>query len=362
MPGYTTLTLRGDAYTMGWQHGEQVRNLRPQIVDAIDARFRQLEADRPDDPFERLVRDTRTLLDRVDADLLSMIRGQADGLALDYETLLRYHLITFLRDDLQVRRHRAPDAEACTTWAASGAATTRGEPVLAKNRDYRLDHLPLQTLVRAAPEAGHRTLYVSSAGGPGVFSAGMNDAGLSVADTHVYSTDLGPGLPSYALMMHVLEGHDTVATALDYLRAAPRLGRNNLLLADATGHLAVFEGGHSRYGLLESHDGVLVNTNHFVTDEMRDCYAPVESRGRERSLGRHEQASRALAAAHGQIDAPFARRLAASHNGPLHSICCHPEPGNDAMTISAAIFLPAQRRMLFCHGLPCQGSFDVIAV
>ena len=124
MPEYATLTLHGDPYTMGRQHGQQVRNLRPQIAEAIDARFRQLEEDGPDARFETLVQDTRALLEEVDAPLLAMIRGQAEALAFDFDTLLRYNLVAFLRDDLLVRRALA--AEGCTTWAASGSATAGG--------------------------------------------------------------------------------------------------------------------------------------------------------------------------------------------------------------------------------------------
>jgi isopenicillin-N N-acyltransferase like protein len=361
MPEYTTLTLQGDAYTMGQQHGQQVRHLRHHIVEAVGARFRQLDKDGPDLRFEALVQNTRALLQEIDAPLLAMMRGQAQALAFEFEVLLRYNLIAFLRDDLLVRRSQA--AEGCTTWAASGSATGGGEPMLAKNRDYRADHLPLQTVVRAMPDTGYPYLYVSSAGSPGVFSAGINQAGLTVADTHVYSTDLGPGLPSYSLMMHILEGHDRVSSALDYLRAAPRLGRNNLILADATGHLAVLEGGHSHYGLFESHDGALVNTNHFCSEEMRGYYAAVDPpQARGRSAGRYEMVSRALAGAHGQIDVALAQNLAATHDGPLGSICCHPQADSKSTTISASIFLPWQRQMLFCHGLPCQGHFDRFSV
>lgn len=361
MPDYATLALHGDPYTVGRQHGQQVLHLRSKIAKAIDARFRQLELDGPDARFETLVQDTRVLLEEVDPPLLAMIRGQAEALAFDFDTLLSYNLVAFLRDDLLVRH--AVDVEGCTTWVASGSATAGGQPILAKNRDYRPDHLPLQNVVHAKPDTGYAYLYVSSAGSPGVFSAGINQTGLAIADTHVYSTDLGPGLPSYALMMHVLEGHDSVSSALDYLRATPRLGRNNLILADATGHMAVFEGGHTRHGLFESHDGALVNTNHFASNEMRGYFAAVDPPlARGRSLGRHEMVSRALARASGRIDPLFAQELAAAHDGPLSSICCHPEADTDVTTISASIFLPRQRQMLFCHGLPCRGQFDRFSV
>lgn len=361
MSRFMTLTLEGDHYSMGWQHGHQVHSLRPLIAQAIAVRFRQIERDGPDERFETLLRETGQVLQECDGSLLAFVRGQADALAFEFDELLRYDLVTYLRDDLVIRLH--PDGDECTTWAAAGSATADGQPILAKNRDYQLEHLSLQMVVRASPKSGYRTLYVTSAGSPGVFCAGLNEAGLAVADTHVYSTDLGPGLPDYALMMHVLEEHNTVTSALEYLRSAPRLGRNNLILADATGHLAIFECGHAQYGVMESRGGTLVNTNHFVSPQMGDCFVevgPPETRGC--SGARYETVTNELAAAFGRIDLTFSQRLMALHKGRLESICRHPKAENQAATISASIMMPAQRRMLFCHGLPCEGVYHDLAI
>jgi predicted choloylglycine hydrolase len=354
MHKYITLTLQGDHYTMGRQHGDQVRSLRPLIVEAIEARFRQIEQYEPDARFEALLRETRELLQDIDAPLLAMIRGQAEALEFEFDTLLRYDLVTYLLDYLVTRK--PPGTEGCTTWAATGLATASGQPILVKNRDNRLERLPLQIVIHAMPEAGYRYVCSGSAGSPGVFCAGINQAGLAVADTHVCSTDLGLGLPDYALMMHILEAHDSVSSALDYLRSVLRQGRNNLIMADAQGHLAVFEIGHRNYGLFETHDGTLVSTNHFVSPELRDCFVdtnPPPKRGN--SFRRYERVTRELADTLGQIDVPFAQRLMASHDTP---ICRHAVAGKDSATNSTSIFLPARRTMLFCHGLPCQGQYD----
>jgi isopenicillin-N N-acyltransferase-like protein len=358
---YRTLTLHGDPYTMGWQHGQQVRDLRPQIAEAIAIRFAQVEQDDLDARFHTLLAETRTVIEWIGRPLLDMIRGQAEALEFDFETLLRYDLVSYVRDDLLVRRTLG--SEGCTTWAASGTCTADRQPILVKNRDYRPEHLPLQVVVRATPEHGYRYVYISSAGSPAVFSAGINQAGLAVADTHVYSSDLGPGLPDYVLMMHILENHDRVSSALDYLRSVPRLGRNNIILADEQGHLAVFESGNHRYGLFQAHCGALVNTNHFASAEMQEFSAdvdPPEARGR--TFRRYGSVSAALHEAWGGVDVPFAQQLMASHDGPLSSLCCHPEADTHVTTISASIFLPAQRKLLFCHGLPCQGHYDEYAL
>jgi len=358
---YPTLLLKGDHYAMGLQHGHQVRALRPQIERALAVRGREAQPGPSEARFEALYQETRALMAELDRPGLELVRGQADALGLDLEVLLRCNLAGVLLDGRSIRRHLG--GEGCTTWAATGPATASGQPILAKNRDSSAEHLRLQCVVRAMPAVGYRYLYVSSAGSPGVFCAGLNEAGLAVADTHVTSADVGPGLPDHSLMMHMLEKHDEVRSAVDYLRSVPRMGRHNLLLADARGSLAVFEIGHRTFGLREVHDGVLVNTNHFVSPEMAasfvDVSAPEEQGNSQR---RFEQAIRQLEAAFGAIDASLAQRLMASHASPQAAICCHPREGAGCRTISSCIFLPAEGRMLFCHGLPCKGRWDVFAI
>jgi hypothetical protein len=356
MSDYRVLSLRGDHYTMGLQHGCQVRDLRPLIDHVIESRFRQSAQYGPDERFEELVRRTAEVLHQNDAPLLDMIRGQAEALGLEFETLLRYSLVTYLRDHLLICR---PASEGCTGWAATGSAAADGQTILVKNRDQRPEQLLLQIVARAAPQTGYRYVYSGSAGSPGVYCAGINEAGLAVADSYVSSTDLGPGLPDFSLMMHVLERYDSVAAAVDYLRAVPRLGRNNLILADARGHLAVFEIGHRAYGLRETADGVLVNTNHFISPEMQVSFVEVDPVGiKGNSFSRYRSVTRALEASWGRIDVPFAQRLMASHRGRLARLCRHAREGLEVTTISTSIFLPARRLMIFCHGLPCREGYD----
>lgn len=397
---YTTLTLQGNHYAMGRQHGHQVRRLRAQIADAIEVRFAQIEQDGLDARFEGLVQETRDLLQEIDAPLLDLIRGQAEALEFEFDTLLRYGLVTYLRDDLVIRKFQGapgdaspspmlPQADAtdtqrplgdtpgggpptgsggqtisegCTTWAASGSATASGQPILAKNRDQAPEYIPMQIVAQVSPQSGYRYVCSGSAGCPGVFCAGINKAGLTVADSHVSSTDLGPGLPDYSLMMHLLEEHAHVSSALDYLRSVPRMGRNNLILADAQGDLAVFEIGHREHGVSRVRDGALVSTNHFVTPSLVHHFVDTQEPPlRGNSFHRYQTVARALEAAQGRIDVPFAQDLMATHGGLLDALCRHPSAHSRVSTISTSIFLPAQKTMLFCNGLPCQGQYDTFS-
>jgi predicted choloylglycine hydrolase len=355
------IEVKGDHYQMGYQHGRQAMLLSRQIVAAMAARFAQLEQDGADAAFEALVEDTRQVVEAVDPATVALVRGLAAGLELDFDSLLRYNLVAFLRDALITRRgdSATQESEGCTAWAASGPATTDGQTILAKTRDYRREHLPLQAVVRAEPGRGYRYIYVTSAGSPGVFVAGFNEAGLALADTHVSSRDVGPGLPTYALSMHLLEEHATVRSALAYLQSVPRLGRNNLLLADAGGDMALFEIGHRHQAIIEAEAGLLLTTNHFNHPSMQLHFVETDPPAlRDNTYHRYRLAQEVLTQAYGRIDIALARQLMATHTDPLGSVCRHPSPTSDTSTIAAMIFLPAQRRMLFCHGQPCRRLYQ----
>jgi isopenicillin-N N-acyltransferase-like protein len=356
------ITLKGDHYQMGYQHGRRVMPLRPHIIEAMTARFVQLGQDGADANFERLIAETRQVLETVDPATIALVRGLADGLALDFDRLLRYNLVAFLRDALVTRKILRGSSEGCTTWAVTGPATADGQPILAKNRDYRLEHLPLQVVVWAEPAQGYRYTFVTSAGSPGVFVAGFNEAGLAVADTHVSSSDVGAGLPTYALSMHLLEEHGSVRSALAYLQVMPRLGRNNLLLADAGGNIALFEIGHRHSAVIEAEAGLLVNTNHYRSPVMQPYFVDTDPPARRgNTFQRYQKIEESLVGAYGRIDLTLAKQLMAAHADGLGSICCHPSPASETSTIAAMIFLPTQRQMFFCHGQPCQGEYYAFA-
>ncbi len=344
-----SLSLQGDHRDMGWQHGQQVLPLRGRVIEAMDARLRALGRREGE---EATLRELEGAWQTIAPSTLAMLRGMAEALTLPFSRLFEYAVAAYL-DDL---RRGAVSSEGCTVWAASGSATRDGSPILTKNRDYATTHLPLQALAYAVRRQGYRYVYVTSAGSPGVFSSGMNERGLAVADTHVPSRDIGPGLARYTLMMDLLEQQAGVESALAYLREAPQMGSGNLVLADAEGGLAICENGYHRHGLIRPVEDALVATNHFASAELRGAY--VEGRGGAHadSLARQEAVRAVLQAAHGGLDVEHAKALMARHAGQGPAICRHPA-AEESGTISSVIYLPAERSFLFCHGFPCQGVY-----
>lgn len=345
------LSLHGDHYQMGWQHGRQVSDLRPLILATMGARLESLTRTGGLDAA-RVDELQRAWESEPDAHpTLRMMEGIADALQIPRARLLQYVAASYLEDLLLTKTQ----SEGCTVWAASRSATRDGTPILAKNRDFYEAHIPMRCIVYAAPHTGYRYLYATSAGSPGVYSSGMNERGLAIADTHVPSRDLGPGLARFSLMMNILEHCPSTADALAYLRRVRCMGAGNLMLADTDGACAVVENGFRVCGLREPTNDIIVATNHFVSAELHAANVFQNSATYDETRARYTTARTLLDQARGAMDVAYAQHIAAYHG--TTALCRH-RPLNDADTISAAIYLPAQRRLHFCNGWPCQGSYE----
>jgi len=355
------IQLEGGYYKMGWQHAQQVQDLRPRIVKAIRRRLRGLAEYEID--LRPIVVELASAWNEIAWPTVEMLRGIADGLELRWERFFRYTIASYLEDCIQHPTY----GEGCTVWTASGPVTRHHLPILAKNRDYRSEHRSLPCLARARPTQGYSYLYATSAASPAVFSSGMNEVGLAVADTRVNSCAVGPGLARYSVMMKILERHNDVASALDYLRQVPHMGDGTLTIIDRTGDMAVFEASHTNYDILLPDEDFVVSTNHFCGPQLRDCWIdrnPPELRGN--SQNRYTTVVTALQTAREQVDSPWAQALMAYHGGRRPSvaerkqsaICRHPRVDALSPTISSALYLPQEHTLLFADGRPCQVAFQ----
>jgi hypothetical protein len=351
------LNLSGDPRSMGRQHGEQVADLRPKIQALMQVRLAALRQQGVDlSPY--LDEITQIWQQHAPA-TLEMLLGMAETLDLEWGEYFPYTIAFYLTDRLKQIRQ----SEGCTTWAAGGNFTRDGAPLLAKNRDCPPDHQPLQCLARIQPVHGHPYLCLTSAGSPGVFSSGINGAGLAVVDTYVSSSDIGAGIARYSLMMDLLEKFTNVQAAINYLHTRPHFGDGTVSLIDAKGDMAVFEITHSAQAVLQSDNDFIVSTNHFTTPETRTRWVDSEPPYlRGNSLERRRQVENALRSARGQIDIPWSQALMARHGSALNAICRHPEIDPQAVTISCVIFSPQRASLYVADGLPCQTQFELFQI
>lgn len=349
------LNLSGDAHNIGRQHGEQVSDLRYQILTSIQNRLTELRMGNPD--FSHYLEEITPIWEKHAPETLEMLLGISEALDLKWDEYFTYTLASYLTSCL----NKSSRTEGCSTWAANGNITRDGEPILVKNRDYHPDHQSLQCLARIKPTHGNPFMCLTSAGSPGVFSSGINSAGLAVVDTFISSTDIGPGIARYSLNMDILQKFTTVDEAINYLPTRPHFGDGSVTVLDAQGDMAVFEITHSIQAVRHSESGFVACTNHFTAPETRSLWVdkePVHLRGNSQS--RLKMIEDELRSAKGQVDISWSQALMGHHSDNLSALCRHAALDPLSVTISCVILLPRLTSLYVANGHPCQTQFEFV--
>ncbi len=343
------LELSGTPYMMGLQHADQVGHLRERIQGALQSFLAEATAEDPHVMED--VREFGEYLDEHATATWSMYRGSVDGLALDWDQMQAYALRTYLSESQK--------PEGCTVVADGRPGIGNDGPFLAKTRDYYREHEGIQLLGLVDPVGAHRYVFLGSAGSPGVFSSGMNIHGLAVADTHVPTTDIGVGLPRYALMLDLLERCRDVESGVAYLNSVTHLGGGNITLIDADGQIAVCESTHREVRIRHEPKGWSVSTNHFIDPVLGQSWAGTAEEA-ERTAQRRERVTRQLEET--PIDSiGRAAELLSSHAG-VASTCRHGQEPDGYQTIMGVVFRPTALSLDVAIGNPCRSEWETVSL
>lgn len=345
MKSITAIEVTGDSYEVGRAHALGTMHVAEDVV-------RWAEEARQERPLTESVSrqklaDVERALAEHSPDTLGHIAGMAEVYGLPPELMLNAVLGSYFASSS--RTDELLSDQGCTTFALTGNPS---DAVVVKNRDTNPRYLHMQTLLSVRPPTGHAWTALSTAGAPGVHSAGMNVAGLAVADTHVPSTDIGPGLPRFSLMMEMLNRCSTVKEAIDYCSSVPVMGFGNIILGDAGGECAVIECGFTQLGIVLPDDGIVVATNHFVSPQLADsCLESPSSPAGVDSRARHNVITEALHGGEVEARAHPLTLMSRHCEGGLGSLCVHKVDGSS--TIATAIFRPDRRLIEVGSGYPC---------
>ena len=314
------VVLHGSPRQRGLGQARACPGLAPLVRDAVRSR---LAAAPRNETFLAAQHDATLALA---PEALEEISGIAEGFGLEPREVFDFLHIGCLND-----LAAAPlDTDGCTAFARDG--------VVAKNRDFRPEHVALQRVfLHEDPAwAGRQVLCVGSLGAPGAWSSGMNSSGFALADTQIATAEHGPGILRYFLMNRLLAHCATVADAIAGIRLVPHAGGGSLVLADRSGAGAAVELRHGRVDIEAG--GTVAHTNHYLA-------APDRLPAVAHSVGRLETLRAALA------EAPVrdARAVLALH-APT-ALCRHaPDP---SPTLAGAIWDTRTLEAAIALGPPC---------
>jgi hypothetical protein len=194
-----------------------------------------------------------------------------------------------------------------TAFAATRSATADGGAIFGRNVDWSDDTGRRRPVVtRYHPDNGDMTYLTAS--WPLIFIpiVGLNEAGLAISINFFDADDMmGIGLPRL-LYRRVLQQATTVAEGLALLaEGGNRGGAGIIVLADASGDLAIAECAAKHCAMYHPTDDWVVQSNHTRTAEMR-----AHDQGRTADSSRRQDAMAAAVQRHlGGITPPVAAEI-----------------------------------------------------
>jgi tetratricopeptide (TPR) repeat protein len=400
--GLNVLRLRGDWIEMAFQHGRLLADQIPQgavpqsaklVGDAIANVFwsrRKLE----DRVFvgaqhfltRRLFATASRRLTEVfgEDDTLTELIALCDGARLSISQAIQgiYNPeLLLILAKYQGRRAPSGGPQAavipptcCSSFAAWGSMTAGGELLVGRNLDYPLngyfDRFPTVIYFEPPAPALRYMSFVSA----GVHNAGItayNEAGIFLASHVVPSHEIGlHGVPAMVAADHIIRQATTLDEAAELFRRLPPLAGWNYLVASANeGKVASLEMTSGHFGVRAAEGDWHVQTNHFLTPELRELNLLLNASVDEDSLGRAQRMRQRLTEALGRLDAAEAASILGDQVDPQvnevrglgNTIGCH-------TTLGSVVLDPARGRVLVstgpapaCHSefvaLPLAGTF-----
>jgi hypothetical protein len=344
------LLLVGDARTRGFAQGALAGEAGPIVRQEVRGRMGALAGVLGRCEVRRFLAEQRAATGDLMPEMLAEIDGLAAGFAIDAADLFTVLHAGAIAD--LVRAVVLPP-DGCTAFAVR---TAPGPAIVAKNRDYAAAHLDLQRvfLHRDPDPAVRDVLTVGSLGSPGVFSSGVNDAGLALADTAVATDDIGPGLHRYFLMTLLLQRCTTVAEALAAIARLPHTGGGSLVLGDRTGAVAAVDLGHRLRRVDAPAEGAVARTNHHPGT---GAAPPGDDAAAANSAARLATAVAAAGTLTGSATIEAAAAILARHRDTVGPALCRHGQDDGALTISGAVYDTSDASLLFAAGAPCGGGW-----
>ena len=357
---YPVITIRGDAYERGRQHGTLAGERVQKSVAIYQKAFSDTANLSWDQVIDRATVFTRAI-EALDLEILAEMQGIGDGSGYSLEEIVAVNCRTEILFGARQREHA--EAHECTTIAVSPNASASGSTIIGKNWDWRSECQESVIILQVEQTVLPNFVMVVEAGMVG--RDGFNEAGISICGNLLRSTIDGtkPGVPVPFIRRRALNS-DRFDNALRAVFDAERAASTNYLLAHESGTIINFEASPDHVYPVYPERGLLTHSNHFTALE-----ALVQGIGLVSgvdTLYRHQRARDLLEPKIGAITVDDVKATLSDHIGRAQSICRHPDPdvpeSRRSMSIASIVIDLGAREMHVASGPPCCNEYQVVGL
>lgn len=353
---FPVLTLDGDAYECGVQHGTDAADRVAKTIEIYLSAF-EAETGLGLEAVRERARKYATHIEALDSDIMTEIRGIAEGARQNVEDIIAVNCRTELL--FGSRAGNEPVSE-CTTLVALPDATRDGRILIGKNWDWRERCIDSVVVLRIKQRDKPRLCMIVEAGMVG--RDGCNEDGIVVCGNLLTSNeDTGKtGVPIPILRRRILHARNYYS-AIDTLLRAERGASGNYVIAHRDGVAIDFETTPDHVYPVYPQRGLLTHSNHF-----QSVVAQTQGVGHSYngdSLYRDFRARELLEPKIGAITVGDVMAVLRDHFGAPRAICRAPHeyPGQGpTMTIASVVFDLQNRVMHVAPGEPCQSDYQAV--
>lgn len=351
------LSVKGDAYTVGYQHGSQAGDLVRGNVEYylyLWKTYFRLERESVLAQAAKFI----PAIERYDSDLLKELEGVAQGAGVTLEEIIALNA----RYELVWSKMLSP--QECTAVAASGEATTSGHTLMGENWDYKVKVKDRCLLLEVEQEGKPNIVMHTEAGVIG--QKGLNSEGIGLCVNALISDkdSSKPKTPFLLLCRGVLNS-GSLGDAIGAVLGTKRAVSGNLLIAHEEGEIIDLEVAPFDVGFLYPTAGTIAHANNFIDPRLTQKAADNFKAVVPDTLIRTARAQRFVERKRGALDIEAIKNLLRDHFNKPNSICRHVDerlPADFQVESLASMIMDLKERTLYLtDGPPCESEYKAFS-
>ena len=334
--------VSGSAFDVGVAIGKRFRDRIGILIARVEAMQKDVAPGIVQDAGDGLASWCRRLAPH----LLEEMRGYADGAGVALDDILRINATDQARSSSGTSR-----MDGCTGFVLLPEAT--GGPLLCGQSKDGEGPLWEHYIVLASRCDGHAKILQLAY--PGYLSLlGLSETGMAICTNQIYDGVDCDGLPT-AVLKRLAWDAGTVAEVEELVAAHGVASATNFLFCDRHGGAVCLEMRAEALGRVEPVDGVMVHTNHFLSDEVKGH----EDQVAMATSASHRRRARMLdlfAARRGSLTVADVFECYRDHEGGVRGICSHATADSSYQTTAVLIYEPQAGRLHVSAGNSCRSE------
>ena len=353
---FPVISIEGDAYECGVQHGSQAAERVARTIKFYLGVFGRQSKLSLDDVRER-ARAFLAQIEAIDTAIVAELKGIAEGAQQQLEDIVAVNC----RTELMYGASRGDrGATECTTIIALPEATRHKGVIIGKNWDWRSPAIESVVVLRVRQKDKPALSLIVEAGMVG--RDGFNEHGIVVCGNMLTSSaDKGKvGVPIPILRRRILNSRHYYQ-AIDVLTRSPRGASGNYVLAHRDGVAINFETTPDQVYPVYPERGLLTHSNHFQSLAAQ-AHGVANSYNGD-SLYRDFRARQLLEPKIGSIAVDEVKAALRDEFGAPRAICRaeHEYPGQGpTMTIASLVFDLQNEVMHVAPGQPNRSEYEPV--